>query len=111
GLEVGAQLLIVDLQDARLGVADPVEAGLVIGRDLSVIGFDNEAYTADMLPPLTTMELPHVDMARHAVEELVAMINHQKTPSRPARLKFDCQMIQRQSVSPLPVPGQRRETV
>lgn len=88
-----------------------VEAGLVIGRDLSVIGFDNEAYTADMLPPLTTMELPHVEMARHAVEELVAMINHQKTPSRPARLKFDCQMIQRQSVSPLPVPGHRRETV
>lgn len=76
------------------------EAGLVVGRDLSVIGFDNEAYTADMLPPLTTMELPHADMARHAVEELVAMIDRQKAPSRPTRLKFDCPMIKRQSVSP-----------
>ncbi len=73
------------------------EAGLLIGRDLSVIGFDNEAYTADMLPPLTTMELPHADMARHAVDELVSIINHQK-PLQPGRLKFDCPMIERQSV-------------
>lgn len=84
-----------------------VEAGLQVGRDLSVIGFDNEAYTADMLPPLTTMELPHTDMARHAVEDLVAMINTQKPVTRPARLKFDCQMIQRNSVSR---PVRRRAT-
>lgn len=82
----------------------------MIGRDLSVIGFDNEAFTADMLPPLTTMELPHADMAHHAVEELVAMINHQKAPARPSRLKFDCQMIPRQSVGAPPVPRPRRET-
>jgi LacI family transcriptional regulator len=75
------------------------EAGLTIGRDLSVIGFDNEAYTADMLPPLTTMELPHADMARYAIEELVSMINHQKVrPAHHSRLKFDCPMIQRKSV-------------
>ncbi|KAF0116526.1 MAG: putative LacI/HTH-type transcriptional regulator [Rhodobacteraceae bacterium] len=84
------------------------EAGLVVGRDLSVIGFDNEAYTADMLPPLTTMELPHADMARHAVEDLVALIDRQKALPRPTRLKFDCPMIKRQSVAaPLP----RSETV
>lgn len=85
-----------------------LEAGLVIGRDLSVIGFDNEAFTADMLPPLTTMELPHTDMARHAVEELATIINHDKTPLRPARLKFDCPMILRHSVAP-PVGWHRHE--
>ncbi len=75
-----------------------VEAGLIVGRDLSVIGFDNEAFTADMLPPLTTMELPHTEMARHAVEELIAMISQQKTTTRPMRLKFDCPMVVRNSV-------------
>lgn len=75
-----------------------VEAGLRIGRDLAVIGFDNEAYTADMMPPLTTMELPHAEMARHAVEELVAMISQKKAPTRPTRLKFDCPLVLRQSV-------------
>jgi LacI family transcriptional regulator len=85
------------------------EAGLTIGRDVSVIGFDNEAYTADMLPPLTTMELPHADMARYAVEELVSMINHQKVrPAHHSRLKFDCPMIERQSVGKA-LPAQRRE--
>lgn len=84
------------------------EAGLQVGRDLSVIGFDNEAFTADMLPPLTTMELPHTDMARHAVEALVAMINHQRAPQT-RRLKFDCPMIERRSVG-RPVPQPRRKT-
>ena len=75
-----------------------VEAELIVGRDLSVIGFDNEAFTADMLPPLTTMELPHTEMARHAVEELIAMISQQKTTTRRMRLKFDCPMVVRNSV-------------
>ncbi len=79
------------------------EAGLTIGRDLSVIGFDNEAFTADMAPPLTTMVLPHADMARHAVDELVTWITQQKPPARPNRLKFDCQMVTRASTGPLRV--------
>lgn len=85
------------------------EARLTIGRDLSVIGSDNEAYTADMLPPLTTMELPHADMARYAVEELVSMINHQKASSaHHGRLKFDCPIIERQSVGEA-TPAQLRQ--
>lgn len=84
------------------------EAGLQVGRDLSVIGFDNEAYTADMLPPLTTMELPHADMARHAVEELAGLINHQK-PLQAGRLKFDCPLIERQSIG-RPTPQRNRAT-
>lgn len=77
------------------------EMGLQIGQDLSVIGFDNEAYTADMLPPLTTMELPHADMARHAVEQLVDIIQRPKSTLRHMRMKFDCPMIERGSIGPL----------
>jgi LacI family transcriptional regulator len=76
------------------------EAGLTVPRDLSVIGFDNEAYTADMLPPLTTMELPHADMARHAVEQLVELITQPRNRPRHMRLKFECPMVQRASVGP-----------
>ncbi len=76
-----------------------VEAGKIVGRDISVIGFDNETFTADMLPPLTTMELPHADMARHAVEQLIGLIERKKAPARPTRLKFDCPMIVRNSVA------------
>lgn len=76
------------------------ELGLRIGADLSVVGFDNEGYTADMLPPLTTMELPHADMARHAVEQLVGIILRPKAVPQHMRMKFDCPMIARNSVGP-----------
>jgi LacI family transcriptional regulator len=81
--------------------AAAAEKGLVIGQDLSVIGFDNDPYTAGMLPPLTTMELPHADMAHYAVEELVAVITQQRAFRRPTRLKFDCPMVERSSVGQL----------
>ncbi len=75
------------------------EMGLRIPGDLSVLGFDNEAFTADMLPPLSTMELPHADMARHAVEELHRLMLLPGSPSRHPRMKFDCPLVARRSVS------------
>ena len=72
---------------------------LRIPQDLSVVGFDNEAFTADMLPPLTTMELPHADMARHAVEELHRLMQAPGLPSRHLRMKFDCPIVPRGSIA------------
>jgi len=77
------------------------EAGLKIPRDLSVIGFDNESYSGDMLPPLTTMELPHADMARYAVEKLAEMIAAPRARHDNHKVKLECEMIVRQSVAPV----------
>jgi LacI family transcriptional regulator len=73
--------------------------GLRIPEDLSVVGFDNEEFTADMLPPLTTMELPHADMAGHAVEELHRMLERPGVGPRHPRMKFDCPLVERASVA------------
>lgn len=63
-----------DLLDrGRPTVEEVVPPAASVG-DLSVIGFDNEAVTADMAPPLTSMQLPHADLARHAVKKLVDRI-------------------------------------
>lgn len=86
---------------SALGVYNAAtELGLSIPRDLSVIGFDNESFTADMLPPLTTMELPHEDMARQAVEALHRMILLPGARPRHPRMKFDCPLVARRSVAP-----------
>ena len=77
------------------------ETGLNIPRDLSVIGFDNESYSGDMLPPLTTMELPHADMARYAVEKLAEMIAAPRARHDNHKVKLECEMIVRQSVAPV----------
>ncbi len=76
------------------------EIGLKIPDDLSVIGFDNESYSGDMLPPLTTMELPHADMARYAVEKLAEMIATPRARHDTHKVKLECEMIVRKSVAP-----------
>lgn len=83
-----------------LGVYEAAqELGLRIPQDLSVIGFDNESFTADMRPPLTTLELPHADMGRHAVEELNRRLAAPGAAPRVPRMKFDCPLIPRGSVA------------
>lgn len=79
------------------------EIGLKIPDDLSVIGFDNESYSGDMLPPLTTMELPHADMARYAVEKLAEMIAAPRARHDNHKVKLECEMIVRKSVARVPV--------
>ena len=79
--------------------AAAAEAGLSIPHDISVIGFDNEAYTADMLPPLTTMELPHTDMGRYAVEKLAEIIAAPRAFRENLRMKLECEMVWRESVA------------
>ncbi len=86
------------------GVYDAAhEMGLRVPEDLSVIGFDNEAFSADMRPPLTTMELPHADMARHAVEELHRTMAVPGSRPRHPQMKIDCPLIARGSVA---APGE-----
>lgn len=49
--------------------------GLVIGKDLSVVGVDNHEVIAEAIdPPLSSVELPHYEMGYWAVGKLVSMI-------------------------------------
>lgn len=50
--------------------------GMRVPEDISVAGFDNYRAIAETLfPPLTTVELPYLDMGRMAARELLAMID------------------------------------
>lgn len=48
------------------------EAGLEPGRDISVIGFDNQDISYMLAPTLTTMALPLVDIGYNAVSALIS---------------------------------------
>lgn len=61
-------------------------AGLVIPREISIIGFDDIAFAALADPPLTTICLPRVDLGRRAVEALVRTIEHPKQPGTEVRI-------------------------
>ena len=47
------------------------EAGLTIPDDMSVMGFDNLDWAKDVVPPLTTIDLPAAEMGREVAEQLM----------------------------------------
>jgi len=61
------------------------EAGLRIGRDLSVIGTDDLGRSAHLDPPLTTVRIPRRQLAEQAVQKLQEMACGQTEGFRLAR--------------------------
>jgi LacI family transcriptional regulator len=96
--------------DAFFCVSDPYatgcmralqDLGLSIPDDISVIGFDNHSYAEHLSPPLTTIELPILDIAKVAVHRLIDLINlHEKQlPDVIGKFLIPVRMIERASVA------------
>ena len=85
GYQAGQQLLALpDRPTAIIGVNDLTamgvmraasEAGLVVGRDLAVAGFDGIEDAAQTSPPLTTLSQPVYTIARRVVGMMLDVIN------------------------------------
>ncbi|HWU73076.1 MAG TPA: LacI family DNA-binding transcriptional regulator [Sphingomonas sp.] len=77
------------------------QRGLVVPRDLSVIGFDDTPIAAHMWPPLTTVRWPIASMARSAALKLITgMANNDDDTGVPEPSMFLSTLIRRGSVSP-----------
>lgn len=79
---------------AILRVAQELE--LEVGRDISVIGFDDSPWAPVLTPGLTVVDLPIEDMAKAALESLIAQITD-RTPGRTS--VFPMRLIPRASVA------------
>ncbi|MDP3176880.1 MAG: substrate-binding domain-containing protein, partial [Spirochaetaceae bacterium] len=72
--------------------------GLSVPRDLSLVGFDNEELVATLTdPPLTTVQLPHYEMGRWAIEQLLELIAGRGDP--PSQHRMPCPLVARGSVA------------
>lgn len=72
--------------------------GLSIPEDISIVGFDDEDIAANLLPPLTTMVLPHNEMARWAVAQLLESFEGVDADERLQKLKIECELVVRGSI-------------
>lgn len=63
------------------------EAGLQVGRELAVTGFDGIDESAHSTPPLTTIDQPVYEIARHLVRLVVAQINGDESVEQQIRLE------------------------
>jgi LacI family transcriptional regulator len=79
-----------------MGAYDALRSrGLRVPDDISIIGFDDEETVSYMNPPLTTLVLPHEEMARWAVGTLL----DERLPVADARrIRIDCPLVMRSSV-------------
>lgn len=60
---------------AHLAYREADRLGLAVGRDLSVVGVDNQPFIAGILSPaLTSVELPHYEMGYWSVRKLISLI-------------------------------------
>jgi LacI family transcriptional regulator len=80
-----------------IGARDALRTrGLSVPDDVAIVGFDNYELTAPQLSfSLSTLELPHYEMGKWAVEFL---LEHQGQSLPPVQHVIDCPYIERQSV-------------
>ena len=79
-----------------IGAYEAIRArGLSIPGDISVMGFDNEDLVAHLTPPLSTVQLPHDEMARVAM----ALLADRPHPLTYQRIKVDSPLVLRGSVA------------
>ena len=75
--------------------------GLTIPRDLSVVGYDNQVLVAEAVDPgLTSVQLPHDEMGRWAMEQVLRLLDKEAGPQGK---RMPCPLVERGSVAP---PGQ-----
>jgi len=61
-----------------LGAIQEVQAkGWFVGREVSVVGFDDLFFTASLQPPLTTFRQPKRELGKLAMQLLIAILRGQ----------------------------------
>ena len=108
----GARVLLDQRVTALFGISDRMTGGiydyleekkLIVGKDISVVGFDNESIAAFFRPQLTTTELPLREIGRKSAELLLEKLEEANGDSQigdnPKVYKYPCKMIIRKSVS------------
>ena len=69
--------------------------GIRVPEDVSLVGFDDEASAAYMVPPLTTVRQPAVAMGQAAAKGMLALINGETPTFTP----FEAELVIRESVA------------
>jgi LacI family transcriptional regulator len=85
---------------AAMGSYEAVKArGLRIPDDIAIVGFDNQTIIADeLLPGLTTVQLPHYEMGERAVERALKTTGPATRGAPPAQVELaPCTLVERQS--------------
>ena len=76
------------------------QTGVVVPRELSIVGYDNIAIAAYTVPPLTTVSQSGEEMGRRAASLLLDMIEADDRMERPGDIVLEPSLIVRDSTAP-----------
>lgn len=102
-IEKGVTALFCVSDKMAVGVYDYAEeAGLVIGKDISVAGYDSEEWSDCLNPKLTTTKLPLDKIGRSAAKLLIDRLENGENSDwnfeEPEVIRIPCTFIERNSV-------------
>ena len=87
-----------------LGVYDALAAaGLRVGADISVTGFNDMPFVERISPALTTIRIQHAEMGRQAAEILLSEMT--SSSPVPREIVLEPQLVVRSSSAPVPTRG------
>lgn len=83
-----------------MGVYDALhKLNLDIPHDVAIVSFDNQEIIAGSLHPgLSSMALPHYEMGKWAVEQVLRMTKNEETSAAPIQHLIECPLVKRASV-------------
>jgi len=91
-------------------ISELLSQGLRIPEDVSVIGFGDFSAAQQILPHLTTVRTPGVEIGRMTVRRLADLLSRKPDDRRPLRIQVPCSIIERESAGPAridPTPAMR----
>jgi LacI family transcriptional regulator len=75
------------------------EQGVIIPRDLSLVGFDDVRLAQYMLPPLTTVQMSQTDLAMLAFKALFAEVGREEPLSKGIEYILQTNLLLRKSTA------------
>jgi DNA-binding LacI/PurR family transcriptional regulator len=75
------------------------ELGIPIPKDLSVVGFDDIRLAQFCLPPLTTVQMSQAELARLALQALLAEAEKEGTPATSTIYELKTSLVLRRSTA------------
>ncbi|NLX07640.1 MAG: LacI family transcriptional regulator [Phycisphaerae bacterium] len=101
GLDVTAAICHGDLV-ARGALTAARERGVVVPKDLSIIGCDNQPWSDQTIPALTTIDVFLQELGAVALRHLLQRVNHPTL--RPQRIVLESEVVVRKTTAP---PGEQ----
>lgn len=95
-IDAGVTAIFAHNDLMAVGVLDYCNAhGIVVGRDLRLIGFDNRDITSVGRPTISTVALPLYEIGKAAASAMLDILSGKPAPA--PIVKLDCSIIERES--------------